>query len=154
LCDPDDDCCSGDGGGGDDGVSGSGSDGVVGSTPPRLQTLKVFPSRKIVILTLNYCLILENAIGNDFCFFLIVAMNWLSKAKVCNKNNLPFVHPHGINHYNHTHTYLSMWITEMLYMVKVANDSLLRSLINLDNYFYKFEPINLYKCMFHLHIRR
>jgi hypothetical protein len=86
----------------------SGSDGVVASTPPRVQTVKVFPCRKIVVLTLNYCLILENAIGNDFCFFLIVPMNWLSKAKVCNKNNLSFVHPNGINHYDHTHTYPCM----------------------------------------------
>ena len=60
--------------------------------------------KKTAVLTLNYCLILDDVIGNDFCAVLIVAINWLSETEVCNKNNLTPVHPDRVNHYHHIHT--------------------------------------------------
>lgn len=65
---------------------------------------------KTVVLTLNYCLILDSAIGNDFRAFLIVAINWLSGTEVCNKNNLTPVHADKVNHYHHIHTVQSQHV--------------------------------------------
>lgn len=77
---------------------------VLVALPRAYQSQECFLERKKTsALTLNYCLILDDVIGNDFGIVLIVPRNWLSGAEVCNKNNLTLVHPDRVNHYHHIH---------------------------------------------------